>query len=82
MAVTSRPTPTEDYACNRDESRDRGTRFSGDSLLRQYGFVIESRPAAGPVLWRRQGRSYTDAEARSVALAMRRRDLKALETGR
>lgn len=56
-------------------------RFSGDQILRQYGFVIDSRPASGPVTWRRlsDGKVFTDREARRVALAMRAKSLKELE---
>lgn len=80
MAVSSRPTATDEYAANRDETRDRGDRFSGDGLLRQHRFVIESRPDGAPALWRRTGKVYTETEARAVALSERKRGLKSLET--
>lgn len=38
-------------------------RQTPDQELRRYGFAIFQRPLKGPVLWFRNNRTYTEAEA-------------------
>lgn len=81
MAVQDRPSATDQYAANRDATREKENRFPGDQMLRDYGFVIESRPVGAPATWRRlrDGRVFSDQDARMVVLAARAKSLKALE---
>lgn len=71
MAVQQVPSPTDQYAANRDTTMETRDRFPGDTILRQCGFVIEARPAGAPALWRRNGRLYSDRDARLLAVALR-----------
>lgn len=44
-------------------SEDGTNRFPLDALLRKAGFQIVSRPNKGPVIWKREGKEYTQREA-------------------
>lgn len=68
MAKTKNEVVAADY-----ETADRSARHIGDQLLRKYGFRIEARPKKGPVLWSREGHSYTEDEAKSVVRAESRK---------
>lgn len=65
----------------RENTRDNSDRFRGDTMLRQYGFAIESRPGTAPAVWRRlaDGKLFTDHDARVAVMAVRAKELKKLE---
>lgn len=84
MGVVNAPTQTDTYAAGREASKDTSGRFCGDQMLREYGFVIHSRPGCGPAVWRRagDGKLFGVGEARLLVLAARAKSLKNLERGK
>lgn len=53
----------EELATARESTAEKADRHSDDINLRLAGFQIVSRPNAGPAVWGRQGRFYTQQEA-------------------
>ena len=60
---------TETYEPGSEATQCNEETFPLDSLLRNVGFQIHSRPKTGPVIWIKGKRTYAQADA--VALAMR-----------
>lgn len=73
------PPAAEKLPDAREVTRDTSSRFASDVLLREYGFVIEARPAGSPAVWRRGRCVYPQDEAKKLALAERAKALKVLE---
>lgn len=80
MAVRDIPTPTETYASARSATQDTSPRCGDDALLREHDFVILSRPKEGPAVWVRRGRTYTHSEAVKLAILLREKALKELQS--
>ena len=75
------PSNTDNYAAGREASASTDDRFGGDVFLRNWGFVIVSRPLGEPAVWKRlsDGRLFTEREARASAVLARARAMKDLE---
>lgn len=59
-------TATEAYV-NGSSFGETVDRYPKDQLLRRYGFKIHSRPAKGPVLWKREANIFTEELALVIA---------------
>jgi hypothetical protein len=54
-------------------TKDNSSRFSEDSLIRDAGFGIHSRPSDGTVLWIRGSKIVTHNKALRIAIRERKR---------